>query len=61
MPVTNLWIVLMIAAVLAGAAPAAEQQQPAPAPVDQGNGNWDPRLSPSQRPALTIGETELGV
>ena len=33
--------VLTIAAVLAGAAPAAAQQQPAPAPPDQGNGNWD--------------------
>jgi len=40
--VTRLWIMLMIAAVLAGAVPAAAQQQPAPAPVDQGNGNWDP-------------------
>jgi hypothetical protein len=49
--VTRLWIMLMIAAVLAGAVPAAAQQQPAPAPVDQGNGNWDPRRSPSQQPS----------
>jgi hypothetical protein len=39
---TRLGFVLTIAAVLAGAAPAAAQQQPAPAPTDQGNGNWDP-------------------
>jgi hypothetical protein len=32
----------MIAGMLAGAEPAAAQQQPAPAPPDQGNGNWDP-------------------
>jgi hypothetical protein len=41
-PMTRLWFVLTIAAVLAGATPAAAQQQPAPAPPDQGNGNWDP-------------------
>jgi hypothetical protein len=39
---TRLGFVLTIAAVLAGAAPAAAQQQPAPASSDQGNGNWDP-------------------
>jgi hypothetical protein len=39
---TRLWFVLTIAAVLARAVPAAAQQQPAPAPPDQGNGNWDP-------------------
>ena len=50
-PVSRLWIVLIIVAVLAGAAPAAAQQEPAPAPVDQGNGNWDPRRSPSQPPS----------
>jgi hypothetical protein len=41
-PMRRLGFVITIAAVLAGAAPAAAQQQPAPAPPDQGNGNWDP-------------------
>jgi hypothetical protein len=39
---TRLWFVLMTATVLTVAGPAAAQQQPVPAPRDQGNGNWDP-------------------
>jgi hypothetical protein len=39
---TRLRFALTIAAVLAGAAPVAAQQQPAPAAADQGNGNLDP-------------------
>jgi hypothetical protein len=51
---TRLGFVLTIAAVLAGAAPAAAQQQPAPAPTDQGNGNWDPPAGhQANHPALT--------
>jgi hypothetical protein len=45
---TRLWFVLTIATILASAAPAAAQQQPAPAPTDQGG---TPRQSPSQPPS----------
>ena len=41
-PMMKLGFVLTITAVVAGASPAAAQQQPAPARQDQGNGNWDP-------------------
>ena len=40
--VTRLSIMLTIAAVLAGAAPAPASAQQQGAPLDQGNGNWDP-------------------
>ena len=38
---TRLSIMLTIAAVLAGAAPAPASAQQG-VPLDQGNGNWDP-------------------
>jgi hypothetical protein len=40
--VTRLSIMLTIAAVLAGAAPAPASAQQQGVPLDQGNGNWDP-------------------
>jgi hypothetical protein len=40
--VTRLSIMLTIAAVLAGTAPAPASAQQQGAPLDQGNGNWDP-------------------
>lgn len=40
--VTGLSIMLTIAAVLAGAAPAPASAQQQGVPLDQGNGNWDP-------------------
>ncbi len=52
--------VLTITAIVAGAAPAAAQQQPAPASRDQGNGNWDPRRSPSQPPSADDRRSERG-
>ncbi|MGB9349144.1 MAG: hypothetical protein WCB61_04510 [Pseudolabrys sp.] len=39
---TRLSIMLTIAAVLAGTAPAPALAQQQGAPLDQGNGNWDP-------------------
>jgi hypothetical protein len=55
--VTRLSIMLTIAAVLAGAAPAPASAQQQGAPLDQGNGNWDPPrrsalLAPPDRSAL---------
>jgi len=40
--VTRLSIMLTIAAVLAGTVPAPALAQQQGAPLDQGNGNWDP-------------------
>jgi hypothetical protein len=40
--VTRRSIMLTIAAVLAGAAPAPASAQQQGVPLDQGNGNWDP-------------------
>ena len=40
--VARLSIMLTIAAVLAGAAPAPASAQQQGVPLDQGNGNWDP-------------------
>ena len=39
---TRLSIMLTIAAILAGAASAPASAQQQGAPLDQGNGNWDP-------------------